>query len=104
MGNVVLFPSVASMGFMRVRSSQTSGLQCAEDQGIDRVMTKSLYLIILAGSALVLGSCNTFIGMGRDIQGLGSGMVNKGHGKTWDGQPKPAAPVPAPIPPVPAAH
>jgi len=36
--------------------------------------------------AVSLASCNTFIGMGRDIQQLGRGFENKGYGKTWDGK------------------
>jgi predicted small secreted protein len=39
--------------------------------------------ILLAATALVTSSCNTFIGFGRDIEGLGSGMQNKAHGKDW---------------------
>jgi len=32
-----------------------------------------------------LSSCNTFIGMGRDIERLGEGMQNKADGKSWSG-------------------
>lgn len=35
-----------------------------------------------------LSSCNTFIGMGRDIESLGEGMQNKADGKTWSGREK----------------
>lgn len=48
-------------------------------------MKKSSYLIVLAAASFALGSCNTFIGMGRDIQGLGRGMQNKGTTGSWDG-------------------
>lgn len=57
-------------------------------------MKKSCYLLALASVSFVLGSCNTFIGMGRDIQKLGTGMQNKGYGRSWDGsqQQTPTAP------------
>ena len=45
-------------------------------------MKKSFYLIILGVSALAMGSCNTFIGMGKDIQSLGSGMQNSAYRKS----------------------
>lgn len=67
-------------------------------------MKKSFFLLSLASFAFIFGSCNTFIGMGRDIQSLGKGMVNKGHGQTWQGgQPAQSAPA-APAAPAPAAR
>lgn len=36
--------------------------------------------IILALSAVLLSSCNTFIGMGRDIRKMGEGMGKVGEG------------------------
>ena len=57
---------------------------------IDSRMKNSFYLILLAAGAVAFSSCNTFIGMGRDIQSMGAGMQNTGHGKTWDGQQKQA--------------
>ena len=48
-------------------------------------MKHSFYLILLTGAALAVSSCNTFIGMGRDIEMLGSGMQTKAKGKGSDG-------------------
>jgi len=56
-------------------------------------MKKSFYLIVLA-AACALSSCNTFIGMGRDIQSVGSGMQNTGHGRSWNGEAAPAQTAP----------
>ena len=47
-------------------------------------MKQSLYLVLLASAAFTVSSCNTFIGMGRDIEMLGSGMQNKAQGKAGD--------------------
>ena len=44
---------------------------------------KKVALGIIA--VFVLGSCNTTIGLGRDLRQLGSGLENKAHGKTFDG-------------------
>jgi predicted small secreted protein len=50
-------------------------------------------VLILLTASLTLSSCNTFIGIGRDIENLGNGMQNKAEGKTWSGQTKaPAEP------------
>lgn len=48
-------------------------------------MKKSCFLALLTIASFALGSCNTFIGMGRDIRGLGAGMENKGTTGSWDG-------------------
>jgi len=48
-------------------------------------MKNSCYLTVLTIACFALGSCNTFIGMGRDIQGAGHAMQNKGNTGTWDG-------------------
>lgn len=44
--------------------------------------------MVLVAAGFAVSSCNTFIGMGRDIQSLGAGMQNTGHGKRWDGKQK----------------
>ncbi|MEP4078225.1 entericidin EcnA/B family protein [Haloferula sp.] len=36
-------------------------------------------------AVFALGSCNTTIGLGRDLRQLGTGMENKAHGKKFDG-------------------
>ncbi len=48
-------------------------------------MKKSCFFFVLTIAAFLLGSCNTFIGMGRDIQGLGAGIQNQGTTGSWDG-------------------
>ncbi|MBK1831945.1 hypothetical protein JIN77_14510 [Verrucomicrobiaceae bacterium R5-34] len=48
-------------------------------------MKHSCYLAVLTVATLALGSCNTFIGMGRDLQGAGAAMQNRGTTGTWDG-------------------
>jgi predicted small secreted protein len=48
-------------------------------------MKKICTALLLLGSLLSLSSCNTFIGVGRDIEKLGEGMQNKADGKTWSG-------------------
>lgn len=35
------------------------------------------------GSSLLLSSCNTALGMGRDFQRLGQGFENTAYGKKW---------------------
>lgn len=55
-------------------------------------MKKSCFLAVLTIASFALGSCNTFIGAGRDIQGLGQGIQNKGNTGSWNGTgPNPAA-------------
>ena len=41
--------------------------------------------LLLLATLLCLSSCNTFIGVGRDIERLGEGMQNKADGKSWSG-------------------
>ena len=48
-------------------------------------MKKICTALLLLVSLLSLSSCNTFIGVGRDIEKLGEGMQNKAEGKTWSG-------------------
>ncbi|MDG1357308.1 MAG: entericidin [Akkermansiaceae bacterium] len=48
-------------------------------------MKKICSSLLLLVSLLSLSSCNTFIGLGRDIERLGEGMQNKADGKTWSG-------------------
>ncbi|MGB0993961.1 MAG: hypothetical protein ACPG32_16015 [Akkermansiaceae bacterium] len=57
-------------------------------------MKKLASLLFAIVSLCAIPSCNTFIGMGQDIQSLGKGMENKGHGQTWDGR----APAPSTAP------
>ena len=47
-------------------------------------MKKLLALLSLAG-IVCLSSCNTAIGMGRDIREVGQGLDNKAHGRDWNG-------------------
>tara|TARA_Y100000385_G_scaffold288167_1_gene354089 strand:+ start:1072 stop:1290 length:219 start_codon:yes stop_codon:yes gene_type:complete len=54
-------------------------LQLRSASGHHVGMTKSIYIIILVAGALGLSSCNTFIGLGRDVQSLGGTMVNAGN-------------------------
>ncbi|MEN8785649.1 MAG: entericidin [Akkermansiaceae bacterium] len=42
-----------------------------------------LMIILALGSSLLLSSCNTFLGMGRDFQRLGQGLENTAYGKKW---------------------
>lgn len=45
---------------------------------------KKLALGIIA--VMALGSCNTTIGLGRDLRQLGTGLENKAHGRDFNGQ------------------
>ena len=46
-------------------------------------------ILAIAGLLLMgLSSCNTFIGMGRDIRQMGEGMEHVAHGKRPDGSEK----------------
>ena len=60
-------------------------------------MRKMAHFLMLSSAAALLSSCNTFIGMGRDIENLGVGMQNTSEGKTWYGEPR-KKPQPAPTP------
>lgn len=40
-------------------------------------------IAVALGSSLLLSSCNTFLGMGRDFQRLGQGLENTAYGKKW---------------------
>ncbi len=49
---------------------------------------KSLLLLALAAAAVLTSSCNTFIGLGRDMRIAGEGMektANKASGGAGDG-------------------
>lgn len=48
-------------------------------------MTK-LYAFLALAAVVTLSSCNTAIGLGRDLRLLGTGMENKAHGRTWNGE------------------
>ena len=43
------------------------------------------HLVFGFAAILCLGSCNTFIGMGRDIGQFGEGMENVSKGNKWNG-------------------
>lgn len=49
-------------------------------------MKKICPVVLAILTLFTLSSCNTFIGMGRDIERLGEGMQNKADGKTWSGK------------------
>jgi predicted small secreted protein len=56
---------------------------------------KSLLMITLAAAAILTSSCNTFIGLGRDMRLAGEGMeksANKASGGEGEGDPS-GAPV-----------
>ena len=51
--------------------------------GVTRRVMKSIVLIALAAAAVLTSSCNTFIGLGRDMRIAGEGMektANKASG------------------------
>jgi len=50
-------------------------------------MKKSCFLAALTVVSFALGSCNTFIGVGRDLRGLGTGIENRGTTGDWEGTP-----------------
>ncbi len=75
-----------------------------DDQYINGGMEKPLLLVVLAVSAFALNSCNTFIGIGHDIEGLGKGMVNKGNGESRGKSAAPAAQIATPVAPQPTAQ
>lgn len=52
--------------------------------------------LILSATVLTSAGCNTFLGMGRDVEGLGKGLQNIGYGTGWKGD-KPS-PYQAPAP------
>ena len=63
--------------------------------GYSRLLMKSLLLITLAAAAIFTSSCNTFIGLGRDMRLAGEGMeksANKASGGEGEGDPS-GAPV-----------
>jgi len=53
------------------------------DFTLSRLVMKSILLIVLAVATVLASSCNTFIGMGRDMRIAGEGMeksANKASG------------------------
>jgi predicted small secreted protein len=58
-------------------------------------MKKLGVFLMLVVTVLSVSSCNTYIGLGRDIQKLGQGIQNTGYGKNWS-----STPAPVPQPPV----
>lgn len=63
--------------------------------GYQKLLMKSLLLITLAAAAILTSSCNTFIGLGRDMRLAGEGMeksANKASGGEGEGDPS-GAPV-----------
>jgi len=63
-------------------------------------MKKLFVCLALSLVVLPLSSCNTYIGMGRDIQKLGQGIQNTGYGTGWDGNQQSAQQPPAQQAPV----
>lgn len=59
---------------------------------------------MMAVAGIGLSSCNTYIGMGRDIQKLGEGIQNTGYGSGWSGNQPPAQQTTQPVPAQPSAH
>ena len=55
-------------------------------------MIKTLIALALVVS---LNSCNTMIGLGRDIRLLGTGMEHKAHGRNFDGTETAPEPLPS---------
>lgn len=50
-------------------------------------------------AVVTLSSCNTYIGLGKDLQKLGEGMENTGYGTGWKGdKPSPYRPEEEPQP------
>jgi predicted small secreted protein len=47
---------------------------------------RTFAIVTLLVAPLALPSCNTSIGVCRDIRALGEGMENVAYGRTWDGQ------------------
>ncbi|MCU0796143.1 MAG: hypothetical protein MUF31_09430 [Akkermansiaceae bacterium] len=56
-------------------------------------MIKTLIALALLVS---LNSCNTMIGLGRDMRLLGTGMEHKAHGRNFDGSETPPQQDPLP--------
>ena len=55
---------------------------------LSRLVMKSILLIALAAAAVLTSSCNTFIGLGRDMRIAGEGMeksANKASGSGGSG-------------------
>ncbi len=50
---------------------------------------KLCILLLAATAAFTLNSCNTFVGIGRDLKSFGIGVENKAYGKTWKGESRP---------------
>lgn len=46
------------------------------------------YIVLLTIPVLALSSCNTVVGLGRDIKSVGDGVENKAYGKQWNGTPR----------------
>lgn len=44
------------------------------DFTLSRLVMKSIFLIVVAAAAILTSSCNTFIGLGRDMRIAGEGM------------------------------
>lgn len=47
------------------------------------ILRLPLFILLGTAAALLLSSCNTFIGMGRDFQRLGQGFENTGYGRKF---------------------
>ena len=59
------------------------------DFGSEMGQIPPMKIFAIAGLLMMgLSSCNTFIGMGRDIRQMGEGMEHVAHGKRPDGSEK----------------
>ena len=72
MHKILLLGSIKELQFRSVRL------------GMGSMNLRTKLILILAGcGALLMVSCETFAGMGRDIQRAGQGMENSGQGREW---------------------
>lgn len=66
------------------------------DFELSRLVMKTILLIVLAAAAVLTSSCNTFIGLGRDLRIAGEGMektADKAAGSSGGGGDTSGAPV-----------
>lgn len=66
------------------------------ENSVSKPAMKSIFLIAIAAAAVLTSSCNTFIGLGRDLRIAGEGMektANKATGGGDSGADTSGAPV-----------
>ena len=49
----------------------------------DMNLRTKLLLLVAGAGALLMVSCETFAGMGRDMQRAGEGLENSSEGREW---------------------